>query len=174
MAVWRDIMPLTMRKLSMTLVGAALAAITLTAQAESSLTITGVHNCCKGCANGIEKAITKAGATAAIDGETVKITAASEADAKKAAESLVAAGYYGKGAPAPAVADAKVTSATVGGVHLCCGKCVTAVEKALKSVAGVTGHTAAKGAEAFTVSGDFSTKALAEALNGAGFSGSIK
>lgn len=55
------------------------------------------------------------------------------------------------------------------GPRLCCGKCVTAVEKAVKSIAGVTSHTAEKNVETFTVEGDFSTKELAEALNKAGF-----
>lgn len=163
-----------MKSVKISLLGAAVAAFALSAQAEVSLTITGVHNCCGGCAKGITKAVTDGGGTAKVDGETVVITASDDAAAKKAAAALVAAGYFGEGATAPAVADAKVKSATVGGVHLCCGKCVTAVEKAVKSVAGASAHTAAKGAESFTVSGDFSTKELAAALNKAGFSGSIK
>jgi copper chaperone CopZ len=153
---------------------AAVASLTAVASAESSLTLTGVHNCCKSCAKGIDGAVTGAGATAAIDGTTVTITAPDEAGAKKAAEALVAAGYYGVGATAPAIADAKVKSATVSSVHLCCGKCVTAVEKAVLTVPGVTSHTATKGATSFTVDGDFSTKELAAALNKAGFSGGIK
>lgn len=156
------------------LVGAAFAAFTLQASADSTLTISGVHNCCKSCAKGIEGAITKAGATAAIDGTTVTITAKSEADAKKAADELVAAGYFGEGATAPEVSDAKVKSATVSGVHLCCGKCVTAVDKAVKAVSGASTHNAEKGAKTFTVEGDFSTKELAAALNQAGLSGTIQ
>ena len=144
------------------------------AQAESTLTLSGVHNCCGSCAKGITKAITGAGATAEIDGTTVVITAKSDNAAKKAIEALLEAGYYGEGATAPEVSDKKVTAAKVGGVHLCCGKCVTAVEKAVKSVAGVSSHDATKGAESFTVEGDFSTKELAAALNKAGFSGNIE
>ncbi len=49
-----------------------------------------------------------------------------------------------------------------------------AVEKAVKGVAGVSTHTAAKGVKTFTVEGDFSTKELAAALNKAGFNGSIQ
>lgn len=154
--------------------GAAFAAFASTASAESTLTITGVHNCCKGCAKGIEDAVTKADATAVIDGTTVTITAKSEAAAKKAAERLVAAGYFGEGAPAPEVADSNVKSAKVSGAHLCCGKCVKAVDEAVKSVSGVTSHNAEKGAKTFTVEGDFSTGALASALQKAGFSGEIR
>jgi copper chaperone CopZ len=143
--------------------------------AESTLTLTNVHNCCKSCEKGITAAVTKvSGATAAIDKTSVVITAADEATTKKAAASLVEGGYFGTGAEAPAIADAKVKSATVSGVHLCCGKCVTAAEKAVKSVSGVSSHNAEKGAKSFTVEGDFSTAALQKALLGAGFSGSIK
>lgn len=163
-----------MKSFTSLLVGAALAAFTLSAQAESTVTISGVHNCCKGCAKDIDAAVTKAGATAEIDDSTVKITAKTEADAKKAADALVAAGYFGEGATAPQVKDAKVKSATVSGVHLCCGKCVKAVEKAVKTVAGATTHSAEKEADSFTVEGDFSTAELAAALNKQGLSGSIK
>lgn len=163
-----------MKSLTSLIIGAALAAFTLTAQAESTITLTGVHNCCKGCAKGIDAAVTKAGATSEIDDSTVKITAKTEADAKKAADALVAAGYFGDGATAPEVKDAKVKAATVSGVHLCCGKCVKAVEKAVKTVAGASSHTAEKGVDSFTVEGDFSTAELAAALNKQGLSGSIK
>jgi len=143
--------------------------------AESTVTLTDVHNCCKGCTNGITKAINKVdGATAAVDGKTVVITAKSETVAKKAVESLVDAGYFGTGAEAPMVKDAQVKTASIDGVHLCCAKCVTAVDKAVKSVPGVTGHDAVKGGDSIKVEGDFSTAALAAALNKAGFAGKMK
>lgn len=147
--------------------------LSLSARAES-VTISGVHNCCKKCDDGIIKAVKSAGAEAKTDKGTVIITAADAAGAKKAVEALLAAGYAGKGAEAPAVADAKVKSATVSGVHLCCGKCVTAAEKAVMSVKGVTKHDATKGAESFKVEGDFSTAELAAALNKGGLNGTIK
>ncbi len=163
-----------MKTFNILMIGAALTALTSFANAESTITLSGVHNCCSGCTKGIEGAITKTGATAEVDDTTVTITAKTEAEARKAAEALVAAGYYGEGATAPAVTDARVKSATVSGVHLCCGKCVRAVEKAIKTVAGANSHTAEKGAASFTVEGDFSTKELAGALNKAGFSGRIQ
>lgn len=148
--------------------------LAISAQA-ATVTVTGVHNCCKKCENGILHAVKKVdGAYATAEKDTVTITAKDDATAKKAVESLVAAGYAGTGAEAPAVADAKVKSATVSGVHLCCGKCVTAVEKAVMGVPGVTKHTATKGAASFTVEGDFSTAALSAALQKGGFSGGIK
>lgn len=162
-------------KLTTLLTTLAALTLSLSAHAESTLKITGVHNCCKGCDNGILKAINKVdGATAVTDKSTVTITAKDEATAKKAVESLLAAGYAGEGATPAAITDAKVKSATVSGMHLCCGKCVKAAEKAVLSVAGVTKHNAEKGSESFTVEGDFSTQALATALNKAGLNGTIK
>ncbi len=150
-------------------------ALTLVARADSSTVLTDVHNCCKKCETGISEAVEKvAGATAQTEKGKVTISAKDDATVKLAVASLVSGGYFGKGAEAPAVTDAKVKSANVGGVHLCCGKCVTAVEKAVTSVTGVTGHDATKGAKSFKVEGDFSTKELAAALNKNGFNGEIK
>ena len=64
----------------------------------------------------------------------VIIEAADVATANKAVQAVAAAGYYGKSdnpkaAIAAGVEDVKVTSANVSGVHLCCGKCVRAVDK---------------------------------------------
>lgn len=152
-------------------------ALTLAASADSSIVLNGVHNCCKKCTTGITSAVAKvAGATAQVEEKDTKVavTAKDEATAKLAVASLVSGGYFGEGAVAPAVADANVKSATVSGVHLCCGKCVKAVESAVTAVNGVKSHTATKDAPTFTVEGEFNTKALAAALNKAGFSGSIK
>lgn len=144
-------------------------------QAESSIKLQGVHNCCKSCEKGINSAIAKvSGATAEVDGKTVTVKAGDEATAKKAVNSLLEGGYFGTGATAPAIQDAKVKSATVDGLHLCCGKCVTAAEKAILSVPGVTAHNAEKGSKSVKIDGDFSTAALQKALNEAGFNGAIK
>jgi copper chaperone CopZ len=59
----------------------------------------------------------------------------------------------------------------VEGVHLCCGKCVTAVDKAVKSVSGVKNHTAVKNAESFEVTGDFNDREVFTALQKAGLTG---
>ncbi|CAN5828387.1 hypothetical protein BH11VER1_BH11VER1_04190 [soil metagenome] len=160
---------------SITLLTAALVLATgLTARAET-LTLKGIHNCCKGCENGITKAITKVdGATVVVTKDTATITAKSKADADKAVESLLAAGYFGEGAPVGAIEDKKVKTATVTGTHLCCGKCVTGIDNAVKTVAGATKHTAEKGAKSFTVEGDFNLKDLNAALNKAGYSGKLE
>lgn len=160
---------------------AATLAFTTIVHAESKVTLSGVHLCCKACVTGVEKALTKAGGvTSNIDAKagTVELTAADKAGVQKAADALVAAGYFGKSSDAAVslkdtsgAKDAKVTSLTVNNVHLCCGKCVTAVDKAVKSVAGVSGHTAEKGSKSFTVSGDFNAKAVFAALQDAGLTG---
>lgn len=156
-------------------------ALSATVRAEASATLTGVHNCCKSCANGITKAVGSVdGATAEVSGDKVTITAKNKTGLKKAIEALADGGYYGKEegaestAAAPAADGKKVKSATVEGVHLCCAKCVKAVDAAVKAVAGVTGHTAESKAKSFTVEGEFSTAELAAALNKAGLNGKIK
>lgn len=150
-------------------------ALSLTAHAESSVTISGVHNCCKKCDTGILNAVKSVkGAEAKTDGGKVTITAKNEATVKKAVEALLEAGYAGEGATGSGGSDAKVKTATVSGVHLCCGKCVTAAEKAVMATPGVTKHNATKGAESFTVEGDFSTKDLIAALNKGGLNGKVK
>lgn len=146
--------------------------------AESKVTLTGVHNCCKSCTKGIEKAVTSvSGATAAVEKDSVTITAGSAADVQKATDALIAAGYTGSTSDASvkvtpgSAPDEKVSALTVSGVHLCCGKCVTAVEKAALAVSGVKSHNATKGAESFKVEGEFNAKDLMASLAKAGFTG---
>ncbi|MEZ0387883.1 MAG: hypothetical protein ACAI34_12490 [Verrucomicrobium sp.] len=150
-------------------------ALSLAVHAESSVTLNGIHNCCKGCENGITKAITKVdGATAAVTKTSVTITAKSKGDVDKAVESLLGAGYYGEGATVKAVADKQVKSATVSSTHLCCGKCVKGVDEAIKTVKGATKHNATKGEDSFTVEGEFNLNDLQAALNKAGYNGKIE
>lgn len=160
------------------------ALLTLSAAAETTVTMTGVHNCCKSCTNGI----VKAGAglkdvTITAEGKTVTIVAKQKSAAKKAVEAIIEAGYYGKvegdesstaKSAAPAKAESKVAKATVTGVHLCCQKCADAATKAVKAVAGVSKYDIASKATSFTVEGDFSKADLTAALNDAGFAGKIE
>jgi copper chaperone CopZ len=151
----------------------ALSAVTTAASAVEA-TLTNVHVCCNSCKKGIDAAVTGAGATAKIEKTTVTVTAADDADVKKAVEALVAAGYYGEGAPAtPAASDAKAKSVTVEGTHLCCGKCVDAFNKAVKT-AGATKTDAAKNAKTVVVEGDVSPKDVLDALHKAGFNATVK
>lgn len=150
-------------------------------RAESTVKLTGVHLCCKSCVNGVNKAVnTVQGVTAACEAEaeTVTLTAPDAPSAQKAVDAMVAAGYFGKSADAAVqlkdtsgAKDAKVTTLTVNDVHLCCGKCVTAVNKAIGKVNGVTGNTAEKNAKSFEVTGNFNARDLFHALQAAGLTG---
>ncbi|MFM8471339.1 MAG: hypothetical protein ACKODH_15490 [Limisphaerales bacterium] len=143
--------------------------------------LSNVHLCCNACVKGAEKAAAKAaGATVTVDKDagTVSISSSSKAGIQSAVDALVAAGYYGKPSDATVkvaantgATDAKVKSLKIEGVHLCCGKCVTAVQNALGKVPGVKGNTAEKNAKVFEVTGDFSSKAVFEALHNTGLTG---
>ena len=155
------------------------AALASAAHADATLTLSGVHNCCGGCKNGITRAVESVkGATAVVDGETVTINAKNTPTARKAMEALMEAGYAGTGegieAPKEASSKRMLKGATVSGAHLCCGKCVKAVEAAVKTVPGVTGSKIESKASEFTVEGEFSEGALIAALNQAGFHGKVK
>ncbi len=142
--------------------------------ADTSVTLTGVHNCCKSCVTGISKAVSGVkGATATCDGNSVTVTAKNSADSKKAVAALLSAGYFGEGATAPTASEAKSKTVTVEGPHLCCGKCVDAFNKAVKE-SGATGSNAAKGSKSVTIEGEVSPKELLAALNKNGFNGKVK
>ena len=160
------------------------SALTLSAYAaDVSTKISGVHLCCQGCVKGVNKAVTDIkGLTATVDpdAETVTLAGPDSATVQKGADALVAAGYFGKSSDASikltantGAKGAKVQTLKVQGVHLCCGKCVTAVDKAVKSVSGVKEHTARKNAESFEVTGDFNDKDVLDALQEAGLTGKV-
>ncbi|MBI1840167.1 MAG: cation transporter [Verrucomicrobia bacterium] len=167
----------------LTLATLVIATATLTAHAETSVKLTGVHLCCGNCVKGADKAVTSVtGATSDTDKDarTITIKAADTATAQKAVDALVAAGYFGVASDSQikvkAHAGAKkanVQSLKLNGVHLCCAKCVTAVNDAISKVDGVKANTAAKGAESFEVTGDFSPKDVIGALNKAGLTGKV-
>ncbi len=145
--------------------------------------LTNVHLCCGACVKGVEKVAAKvSGASVTVDkdGGTVTISSSSKAAIQQTVDALITAGYYGKSSDASikiaantGAKDGKVQSLKVEGVHLCCGKCVTAVQDALGKVPGVKGNTAEKNVKTFEVTGDFSPKAVFDALNGAGLTGKV-
>lgn len=146
-----------------------------------TVTLSNVHLCCDKCVKGANKAVSSVdGATAAVDktARTIAITAPDAATAQKVADALVKAGFFGESSDASVKVDAstgakgeKVQTLTVQGVHLCCPKCVKAVHEAVMGVSGVTGETAQKGAESFTVTGDFNDADVFAALQKAGLTG---
>ena len=150
---------------------------------EVSGKISGVHLCCKNCVTGVEKAVGEVqGATATVDKDagTVVLSGADAATMQKAADALVAAGYFGKSSDGTinlsnktGAQGKKVSSLQVSGVHLCCTKCVKALDEAIKTIPGAKSHTAEKGAKTFEVTGDFNDKELFDALHKAGLSGKV-
>jgi copper chaperone CopZ len=160
-----------------------LAFVLTAGAADVSVKLTAVHLCCPSCVKGVDKAVAKvSGVTAASsqDDSTVTLTGPDKATVQKAADALVAAGYFGKSSDPEiklisktGAKGEKVKSLEVEGVHLCCGKCVKAVGTALGEVPGVTGNTATKGAKSFTVNGDFNDKDAFAALQKAGLTGQV-
>lgn len=158
-------------------------ALIVAAHAETSVKLTNVHLCCGKCVKGVEGAVAKVpGVTPAVDKDagTVTLTGADAATVQKAVNAIVGAGYYATSSD-PAIkihhksgaTDAKVQSLKVTGVHLCCDKCVKAVNAAVTGVSGVKATTAEKGAHEFEITGDFSGKEVFAALEKAGFSGKV-
>lgn len=160
----------------------SLLALATFVHAETTVTMTGVHNCCMSCTNGIVKASTSVGKDIAVtaEGKTVTIITKKKTDAKKAVEAIIAAGYFGKvegeestAAKTASKPEAKVTKATVSGVHLCCKKCADAAIAAIKNVSGITKHDIVAKSESFIVEGEFTKAELAAALNAEGLAGDI-
>ncbi len=160
------------------------AALATFASAETTVKLSGVHLCCKSCVTGVEKAAAKAkGVTTTVDKDagTVTLSGADKASVQSGVDAIVAAGYFGKSDSSEIAAkdnsgakDGKASTLTISDVHLCCGKCVTGVTKALEKVKGVTGNNAEKGAKSFEVKGDFNPKEVVAALHAAGYSGKAK
>ena len=161
------------------------AALTLSVKAaDVTVKISDVHMCCDSCVKGAQKAVaTVEGVTAQIskEDETVSLTGPDTATVQKAADALVTAGFFGtsgdasiKIVAATGAKGEKVQSLKIKDVHLCCGKCVKAVNTALESVAGVKGNTAAKGVKSFEVTGDFNDKEVFDALQKAGLTGKVE
>jgi copper chaperone CopZ len=163
------------------LVAAAVALNLSVRAADVTTKISQVHLCCKSCVTGVEKAVaTVPGAKAEADQDagTVTLTGPDTATVQKAATALTRAGYFGKSSDPAITMDAstgakgvQVQSLRVEGVHLCCGKCVKAVDHAVKSVPGVKEQTATKGAKSFDVTGDFNDQEVFAALQKEGLTG---
>jgi len=152
------------------------------AAAEVTSKISDVHLCCKGCVDGVDKAVgTVDGAKATIDSDagTVTLSGSDKATVQKAADALVKAGYFGKSDgvanlnPLTGASGQKVQTLKIEGAHLCCGKCVKAVDRAVKAVPGAKEHTAVKGAKSFEVTGDFNDKDFVTALQKEGLTGRV-
>jgi len=153
------------------------------APASYSVTLSNAHMCCGSCVKGAAAAVKGIdGVTAIGDTKagTIAVTAPDKATAQKAVDALTGAGFFGKSSSADIKVNAdtgakadKVSSMEVDNLHLCCGKCVTAVNDILSKVPGVTANDAKTGAKSFTVSGDFSPKDVMDAFQKGGLTGKV-
>jgi copper chaperone CopZ len=153
------------------------------ARAEVKVKLTNMHICCKGCTNGILKAVTGLDAVKVDvdqDAEETTVTGTDAAAVQKAVDAIAAAGYHAtvvgdgvtlKPGDAPA---GKVKSLKLANAHNCCGACNVAIRKALQTVPGVTGDSCKSKATEFEVTGDFDAKAVVAALEKAGFHVTVK
>jgi mercuric ion binding protein len=151
----------------------------LSARAETKVELKGVHLCCAKCTAAVKSALHDVdGVTATCDQEnqTVTISAPDDSAAQKALDALAAHGFHGdtgnstlKIKEDSGVTAGKVTSMKLAGIHNCCKSCNKAIEKALKSVDGVSGDTAKPKTGTLTVTGNFDGAELIKALNAAGF-----
>ncbi len=155
----------------------------MAARTEVEVELAGVHLCCQGCVNAANAALGSVegvGSHCDMENGTITLTAGDDSAARKALDALAASGFYGTSdnpnlamKPVGDVPEGKVKRVTVSGIHNCCGPCCRAITGAISAVDGVTGDTAAPGATAFEVTGDFRPAALVEALNAAGFSARV-
>jgi copper chaperone CopZ len=151
--------------------------------AESKVTLTDMHICCKSCQTAIEKAVAKvpeAKCKVDTDSESTVITANNNQSLQKAVDEVLKAGFAGKPdnkeikiAPIK-VSDEKVAKLEIEHVHNCCSKCTDALKDVLKDVKGVKSSTLANKKTSFVVEGDFAPSDVVKALVKAGFYPELK
>jgi copper chaperone CopZ len=151
--------------------------------ADVTVKLTDVHLCCKTCVNIAQKTVAGvSGVTADVDqaSDSITLTGPDTATVQKATDALTAAGYFGKSSDPSIKVDAetgatgkKVHTLKITGMHVCCPKCVKAVNQVLAGVPGVTGNDATKGAKSFSVTGDFNDKDAMDAFQKAGLTGKV-
>ncbi|MCB1062142.1 MAG: hypothetical protein KDN20_04375 [Verrucomicrobiae bacterium] len=149
---------------------------------ETEVTLAGAHLCCGGCKTGVEDAV--AGIKdleVSMSGSNITVKGKSGNDVQKALDAIAAAGYYGNSDNETVkIADGKASdeetdSVKVSNVHLCCGKCVSAVDDVVKAITGASGHDAEKGSDSFTIKGEkIKPSAVLAALRAEGLNGTVK
>ena len=152
-------------------------------KAESKVTLTDMHICCRSCQTAIEKAVAKvpeAKCKVDTDSESTVITASNYESLQKAVDEVVKAGFSGKPdnkeikIATIKASDEKVAKLEIEHVHNCCSKCTDALKDALKDVKGVKSNTLANKRTSFVVEGDFAPSDVVNALVKAGFYPELK
>lgn len=170
-------------KLALPAFASALALVlAVSAQAaDTTVTLTDAHLCCGKCENAVAKAVKSAGAKAEVKDKKIIVTAADAAEAQKAADALVAAGFWFKSDNAAVSAKdtsgvkaGTVTRLELTGVHSCCGKCAKAVHAALDKIDGVKAVVAEAHNDKVVVEGSFDAAKVVEALHATGLHGKVK
>ena len=152
-------------------------------QAETTVTISKTHLCCRACVNAVGSALADAKGVKAECNQkesTIKLTADTDEVAQKAIDTLAKAGFYGtldsdkfKFKAVEASKD-KVGRLELVDVHNCCGACNTAIVKAVNAVTGVKANTAKAKQTSFVFEGEFVAADVIKALRDAGFHANVK
>ena len=171
-----------MKTLSGLMIATVVVAFPVTARAVD-VSFEGTHLCCGQCVKAVAAALKKVeGVSEAKCDREKKTVTFKAADSKAARGGVIAlfrAGFAGtvkidgkarkrrtrKRKDAP-----KVAKATLRGLHVCCGQCVKAIEKAVKTVKGVEEVAIDKKKRTVTVTGaGIDVKAVIAALHKSGF-----
>ena len=150
-----------------------------------TVSVRNTHLCCGGCASGAKSALSDvegvSGASADVNAKVISFEAKDMEAAKRGLRALADGGFYGNAAygkkaidyPSPNVKKGqKANTFVLGGLHLCCGACVSASQKALTSVKNVTVIDIDRNEQTIKVSGDgVLVQDAIDALNKAGFYG---
>ena len=153
------------------------------ANAETKVTLSGVHLCCPQCITAVKKTLGEVkGVTSLPDqkARTIAITADDDEAAQKAINALADAGFCGKldndklKNKKVDVEKGNVKRLELAGIHNCCGQCNTTIKATVKSVKGTTSDTAQAKNDSFVVEGDFDAAELVNALLEAGFQVRVK
>jgi len=155
----------------------------------AEVTVKNVHLCCGACVTGVKKALDGVTGVSDVNAAQAEKTVTFKAADGKAVEAginaMAKAGFHGaatsegkdiKFPESGAEKGKKADSITVTDLHLCCGQCVTGVNKALDGLAGMSGKPECdRNAKTVTVTGkDIEITALVEALNKAGYHCNVK
>jgi periplasmic mercuric ion binding protein len=172
-----------MRRIIVLVGVAALFLLSRSAAAETKVTVSDTHLCCRQCVQAVDatlKDMPGVKHTANQGAKTIEIVADSDEAAQKAIDALATAGFYGKlnndklKYKPVAADDASVEKLEVSGLHNCCGQCTTAIKKAVSSVSGVKEPTLKARETSFAVEGKFKPGEVVKALLDAGFYVQVK
>jgi periplasmic mercuric ion binding protein len=160
-----------------------LLSVAATAAAETKVTVSETHLCCRQCLNAVDAVLKgMSGVTYKSEqgAKTIAIVAENDAAAQKAIDTLADAGFYGKldnqaiKFKPVASGDGSVEKLELTGVHNCCGQCTSSIKKAVNSVTGVSGTNVKARESSFIVEGNFKPGEVVKALLDAGFYVQVK